>query len=107
METAPFENKKNALTFNVEFDFCGGRLSEPVVGCADVDAGVVPGDFGEGQGHALGGLAAVGHLAPLLPPPLDLRGRPSLGHLTGQGHRLARLGHDDPVRRGGLDLRAD
>ena len=92
---------------NVKLDFRDGWLPESVVGLAEVDAGVVPGDLAEGHGQSLLGGRSVRHLPALLAPPLDLRDGAPLGHLARQGHAVSRLGHDDPVGGGGLNLRTD
>ena len=99
--------KPCSLTFDVQFDFGGGWLSEAVVCQADVDPRVVSRHFGERQWHALGWLTTVRHLASLLPAPLHFWGWPPLGHLAGQSHRLSSLGHDDPVRGSGFHLGPD
>ena len=92
---------------NVKLDFRDGRLPEPVVGLAEVDAGVVPGDLAEGHGQSLLSGRSVWHLPALLASPLDLRDGAPLGHLARQGHAVSRLGHDDPVGGGGFNLRTD
>ena len=92
---------------HVKLDFCHRWLPESVVGLAEVDARVVPGDFAEGHGQSLLGSRAVWHLPALLAPPLNLRDGAPLGHLARQGHAVSRLGHDDAVGGGGLNLRTD
>ena len=47
---------------NDEADVLRGRSPDPIVGLADVEAGVVAGHFRQGQGGAVGGQLLVGQL---------------------------------------------
>ena len=55
-------NLVQVLTVNDEADVLRGCSSDPVVGLADVEAGVVAGYFRQGQGGAVGGQLLVGQL---------------------------------------------